>query len=177
MHIRAQQAYQKASYSYSSAFSQKRSGPNGLGPNSPGPKSSGPKNSDMSGAERYMADTGTGYSEATGIRTMQIPKARVTSREVGFSVGKFGLNYTSQNVAFDQEAISNLQGRKQLFEKELAHARKIENLRERTASFIPPEDAQPSQVFSMRQGIVAYARNASAQSYAQPAKRQLLATV
>lgn len=105
------------------------------------------------------------------------PKARVTSRDVGFSVGKFGLRYTSKDVSFDPQDIQNLQTRKQDFEREFASVREIEELRRRTASFIPPSDAAPGEGTSMRRGLLTYARNASPQSYAQPKQRQLLATV
>ena len=58
-----------------------------------------------------------------------MPKARVTSREIDFSMGKFGLRYTSRNVAFDPEDIQGMQDRRQQFDKELNHAREMDVLR------------------------------------------------
>ncbi len=149
MHIRAQQAYQNAS---TESFAMR-----------------------INTFQSARQAARTGQSEATGLSAM--PKARVTSREIDFSMGKFGLRYTSRNVAFDPEDIQGMQDRRQQFDKELNHAREMDVLRTRTTAFTPPSDAAPGEGATMRQGILKYAHNASPQSYAPPLQRQLLATV
>ena len=100
--------------------------------------------------ERYFAwDSG----EATAAATTATGAAKVRRRTIGISLGKFGLDLTTQDVVLDLPTSNS-------FEEQLSSA----GLRDRATSRPIPDSGRTPTALDAKRGLSAYARNATAQS-------------
>ncbi|MEW5773623.1 MAG: hypothetical protein AB1916_08880 [Thermodesulfobacteriota bacterium] len=96
---------------------------------------------------RYFAwDLGEGAAEGA----LKTASAKVRSRTIGISLGRFGLDLTTQDVVLDVPAPGS-------FEAEMASA----GLRDRPTSRPVPGPGREPGALDVRRGLSAYARDAS----------------
>lgn len=105
---------------------------------------------------RYFAwDSG----EVTADSQAAAGSAKVRRRTIGISLGKFGLDLTTQDVVLDVPSASS-------FETQLASA----GLRDRATSRPAPASDREPTALDARRGLSAYAKNATAAAAASPTR-------
>ncbi len=106
---------------------------------------------------RYFAwDTGEAASAAS---TLSTASAKVRRRTIGISLGKFGLDLTTQDVVLDVPAPGS-------FEAQLASA----GLRDRATSRPVPDSGRTPTAQDARRGLSAYAKSAAAPAASSPTR-------
>jgi len=108
---------------------------------------------------RYFSwDLGEGSAQGA----LRQASAKVRSRTIGISLGKFGLDLTTQDVVLDMPAAG-------FFEAELSAA----GLRDRATSRPAPASGRTPTALDARRGLAAYVREAAGPASSTAASRSL----